>query len=79
METRSLEAALEAEHRDLDAGTGAGPALGKQLAVQRLHHNLKEERVIYPRADGALGPASGRRLRAFLASDVLPDGWVQGA
>lgn len=52
------------------------PALCKQLAVQLLHHNSKEEKILYPRADEALPAAEAKRLRAFLDSGTLPEGWV---
>ena len=65
--------ALESE---LDAGTGDGLRSCRQLAAQLLHHNLKEEKVLYPRADDLLPPAAADRLRVFLASGERPDGWV---
>jgi iron-sulfur cluster repair protein YtfE (RIC family) len=59
------------------AATGAAPALlCKQLTVRLLHHNLKEEKVLYPGADDVLSPAAAELLRAFLASGELPEGWV---
>ena len=67
---------LDALERRLAAGTGAGLALGKRLAGQLLHHNLKEEKILYPRADDLLPPAAADRLRAFLGSGELPKGWV---
>ena len=68
---------LDALERDRDlSSTGAGPALCKQLATQLLHHNLKEEKILYPRADEALPPAAVHRLRAFLDSGDAPEGWV---
>ena len=57
-------------------GGSASQALCRQLASQLLHHNLKEEQVLYPRADDTLPPAAGSRLRAFLGSGELPEGWV---
>ncbi|MGH3208315.1 MAG: hemerythrin domain-containing protein [Trebonia sp.] len=59
-----------------EAADGGGHALCRQLASQLLHHNLKEERVLYPRADDVLPPEAAERLRAFLDSGVLPEGWV---
>lgn len=55
---------------------GAALILCRQLTVRLLHHNLKEEKVLYPRADDALPPAAASRLRAFLGSAELPEGWV---
>ena len=48
----------------------------KQLTVQLLHHNLKEEKILYPRADDALPAPVADRLRSFLATAQLPDGWT---
>ncbi|HZY75614.1 MAG TPA: hemerythrin domain-containing protein [Jatrophihabitantaceae bacterium] len=47
-----------------------------RLAVQLLHHNVKEERVIYPAADESLPPDIAARLRELLDTGALPDGWV---
>ncbi|MDR0345609.1 MAG: hypothetical protein LBI49_21355 [Nocardiopsaceae bacterium] len=41
-----------------------------------MHHNLKEEKILHPRADAALPAAAAGRLRAFLDSGRLPEGWV---
>jgi regulator of cell morphogenesis and NO signaling len=60
----------------LERAEGTGVTLPKRLAVQLVHHNLKEERILYPQADELLAPAVAGRLRAFLASGELPDGWV---
>ncbi len=73
-EHAQIWATLDALERE--PGEGSGPVLGKQLAVQLLHHNLKEERVLYPRADEVLDPAAAGRLRAFLDSGEVPEGWV---
>lgn len=67
---------LASLERAADAGTGTGLALGKRLTVQLLHHNLKEEKILYPRADDLLPPAAAGRLRVFLSSAELPGGWV---
>ncbi len=53
----------------------AGIAVCKRLTTQLLHHNLKEERVLYPRADDLPAPAVGR-LRALLETADLPEGWL---
>jgi hypothetical protein len=68
--------ALDSLERELGAGAGTGLALCKQLAVRLLHHNLTEEKSLYPRADDLLPPAAADRLRAFLCSAEMPDGWV---
>lgn len=67
---------LDSLERADDCGTGTGLALCKRLAVQLLHHNLKEEKILYPRADEALPAAAAGWLRAFLSSGDLPGGWV---
>ena len=69
-------AALDSLERGLDVGAGRGLAFRKQLTVRLLHHNLKEEKILYPRADDALAPEVAGRLRAFFSSADLPDGWV---
>lgn len=73
-EHAQIWATLDALECEPDGDTGH--ALCRQLASQLLHHNLKEERVLYPRADDALPPAAAERLRAFLRSGELPEGWV---
>lgn len=50
--------------------------LCKRLTSQLLHHNLKEERVVYPQADDLLPAQAADRLRAFLDSAAIPEGWV---
>ena len=59
-----------------EPGGSTCQALCRQLASQLLHHNLKEEKVLYPRADDVLSPAAAERLRAFLGSGELPRGWM---
>ena len=58
------------------AARDTAPALGRQLAVQLRHHNLKEEKALYPQAGAALTTAAAAQLRAFLDSGELPPGWV---
>lgn len=65
---------LDALERSADDGTGT--ELGKRLTVRLLHHNLKEEKILYPRTDDLLPPMAAGRLLAFLSSGELPDGWV---
>ena len=62
--------------RELDAGTGGELTLCRQLTAQLLHHNLKEEKVLYPRADDALTVPAATRVREFLSSGDLPGEWV---
>lgn len=69
--------ALDAQEHD--AHTPHSPAaatLLKQLTVQLLHHNTKEEKILYPQADQLLEPAAADRLRQFLSSAQPPEGWV---
>ena len=73
----SLDRELDREpDREPDTGADGGLALCKRLTVRLMHHNLKEEKILYPRADAVLPAAAGGRLRAFLSSANLPDGWV---
>ncbi len=62
--------------RAAEDGASTGLTLGKRLTVQLLHHNLKEEKILYPRADDLLTPSAADRLRVFLGSGELPEGWV---
>lgn len=73
-EHAEIWATLEALEREPAPGTAL--VLFRQLTVRLLHHNLKEERVLYPRADDVLPPAAAGRLRAFLSTGELPEGWV---
>lgn len=76
-EHAQIWATLDSLEGDLDAAAaGTRLVLCRQLTVRLLHHNLKEERVLYPRADDVLPPAAADRLRAFLGSGELPEGWV---
>ncbi|HEU5008158.1 MAG TPA: hemerythrin domain-containing protein [Jatrophihabitantaceae bacterium] len=67
---------------ELEAGlrTAADPAALREcchrLGVQLLHHNMKEERVIYPAADESLPPDVAARLQELLETGELPDGWT---
>ncbi len=73
-EHAEIWAALDALEREPAPGTA--PVAVRQLTVRLLHHNHKEENVLYPRADDALPAAAAGRLRAFLGSGELPEGWV---
>jgi len=73
-EHAQIWATLDTLERELHDGTRL--VLCRQLTVRLLHHNLKEERILYPRADDVLAPAAAGRLRAFLGSGELPEGWV---
>lgn len=39
-------------------------------------HNMKEEPVLYPRADASLSEAAAQTLAAFLETGRMPDGWI---
>lgn len=69
---------LDALDRALDSDAGGDVASGlcRQLTTLLLHHNLKEERVLYPRADVDLNEAAVDRLRELLDATDLPEGWV---
>lgn len=76
-EHAQMWATLDELERVLDAGTAdAALPLCRQLTVQLQHHNPKEERILYPRADDALTASADERLRAFLSVGELPEGWV---
>jgi len=69
--TTALELAL-----DTGATAPSMLKLCRELTVQLQHHNLKEERVLYPQIDQVLTASADAELRAFLDSGQLPDGWV---
>ncbi len=73
-EHAQIWATLEALEREPAPRTALD--LCRQLTVRLLHHNLKEERVLYPSADDVLPPAAAGRLRAFLSTGELPERWV---
>lgn len=81
-EHAQIWATLEALEAALDSGTNTdtndGPAsdLCRELTTQLLHHNVKEERVLYPRADIDLNDAAVAKLRVLLDAADLPEGWV---
>ncbi|MEO6886674.1 MAG: hemerythrin domain-containing protein [Jatrophihabitantaceae bacterium] len=47
-----------------------------QLRAALTHHNIKEERIIYPETDRTLPPDAAARLAAFIGSGQMPSGWV---
>lgn len=67
---------LDALDQIAAADPGAARASLRPLTVQLLHHNLKEEKILYPRADVLLPAVAAARLREFLGTGQLPDGWV---
>ncbi len=62
--------------REVDAGTGDPLQTCRRLTAQLLHHNLKEEKVLYPRADQVLPEPAAAKLREFASAGELPAGWV---
>ncbi|MFA1550582.1 hemerythrin domain-containing protein [Actinomadura chokoriensis] len=54
----------------------AAIVLCRRLTVQLLHHNLKEEKILYPELDRVVPEPQGERLRAFLESGEMPAEWV---
>ena len=57
----------------------AGPAvkeLMRELEVRLQHHNMKEERILYPQGEDALGEADAQQLRGFLVDGTMPHDWV---
>lgn len=74
-EHAQIWALLDSLEHESDGGA-ASPARVRQLASHLLHHNLKEEKILYPRADEALPAVEADRLRAFLDSGELPAGWI---
>lgn len=59
-----------------DSDVRATLTLCHQLTVALQHHNLKEERILYPQADEVLTGPADEQLRAFIESGRLPEGWV---
>ena len=59
-----------------DDSSCTGLTLSRQLTVLLVHHNLKEEKILYPRADLLLTEPAAARLREFIASGQLPQGWT---
>jgi regulator of cell morphogenesis and NO signaling len=57
-------------------GAGDAPEICHRLLIQLQHHNVKEERIVYPEADEALAAQSTHSLTEFLKFGSLPDGWV---
>jgi regulator of cell morphogenesis and NO signaling len=67
---------LDREPADGSGSAGSRSGLVRQLTTRLLHHNVKEERVLYPRADATLSASDADLLRVFLGSGELPAGWV---
>lgn len=67
---------LDELERSLGSDIRTTLSLCHQLTVQLQHHNLKEERILYPQADEVLNASATGQLRDVIASGKLPDGWV---
>lgn len=74
-EHAQIWATLDALEQEVRQG-GSGLHRCHQLVVQLQHHNLKEERVLYPQADVVLAAPAAERLRTFIETGELPPGWV---
>lgn len=59
-----------------EAPADAAEPLCRQLLVQLQHHNVKEERVLYPQTDDALPAPTAAGVAEFLAVGEVPAGWV---
>jgi iron-sulfur cluster repair protein YtfE (RIC family) len=68
---------LDALERQVDTGAQAPVTLEicHLLLVQLQHHNVKEERILYPEADRDLAPDLAARL-TDLEQFPMPAGWV---
>ena len=60
--------------RDPGGDTAAG--LLDDLVPRLAAHNVKEERILYPQADGVLDGEPAEQLRVFMATGRMPPGWV---
>lgn len=68
----SLDELLHADTVERDALRATRAELFELL--QR--HNPKEETILYPQADTVLTPSRASQVRAFLASEGPPEGWL---
>jgi len=66
---------LDALDRAVNIGDDVS-MLCRQLAVQLQHHNLKEEKILYPQAEETLPAQECGRLRELLAVSEPPPGWT---
>jgi regulator of cell morphogenesis and NO signaling len=67
---------LDSLEHALASGTSDTTRLCRPLSVQLQHHNLREEKVVYPRSDQTLTDDAAGQLLALLDSGKLPAGWV---
>jgi hemerythrin-like domain-containing protein len=67
---------LERELATSDSATDAALMMCHRLVVLLEHHNMKEERVVYPPADDVLTADAAARLRTLLDAGDVPAQWV---
>ncbi|WP_301175833.1 hemerythrin domain-containing protein [Actinomadura geliboluensis] len=58
------------------ADDDAALTLCRRLNVQLLHHNMKEEKILYPELERVVPEPQEERLRAFLQTGEMPADWV---
>lgn len=68
----------ELERLVTDGDSEATAQLCRELLEQLGSHNMKEERIVYPSADGMLPPGDLEELSKLLRTSELPAGWVCG-
>lgn len=68
----------ELERLVTDGESEATAQLYRELLEQLGSHNMKEERIIYPSADGMLPPGDLDKLNGLLRTAEVPAGWVCG-
>jgi regulator of cell morphogenesis and NO signaling len=74
-EHAQIWATLDVLEARLDAGVSADES-SRALEVQLRHHNLKEERVVYPAADQLLTDTVRASLRELVATGTAPEDWL---
>lgn len=77
-EHAQIWAILDELQLDLRLGASEADELAacRQLSVQLLHHNLKEEKIVYPEVDKTLSGAVAAEFQQFLDSEEMPEGWI---
>jgi hemerythrin-like domain-containing protein len=70
--------ALDALEGEVAAGAATNTMTDtcRDLAQRLESHNMKEENILYPRADAVVSEPVAHNLAAFLASGEMPAGWV---
>ncbi len=48
----------------------------QQLTLLLANHNAKEEPIVYPAADATLSVTEAARIKEFLTSGTMPEGWT---